>query len=156
MQFLGSRTLLAGLLVAVPLSAASTSGARFDTAYTAKVPPVLATCTGCHNEKLSSGGLNIKPFLEPSSLTANRQGWERILSKIHSGEMPPKGIPHPPVAQTEALEQLIQGEFDRVDRAAKPDPGRVTAGRLNRAEYANTVRDLLGVHFGAERRVPRR
>ena len=101
-----------------------------------------------------SGGLNIKLFLDPGSLAANREGWERIVAKIASGEMPPKGILHPPAAQTDALIKLVQGEFDRVDRAAKPDPGRVTARRLNRAEYANTIRDLLGVHFSANDEFP--
>ena len=58
--------------------------------------------------------------------------------------MPPKGIPHPPAEERLALENYVQGELDRVDRAAKPDPGRVTARRLNRAEYSNTVRDSTG------------
>ena len=58
--------------------------------------------------------------------------------------MPPKGIPHPPAEERLALENYVQGELDRVDRAAKPDPGRVTARLLNRAEYSNTVRDSTG------------
>ena len=139
------------LFCATSLSAAPIGVANFGST----VPSLLSkNCSGCHNDKLTSGGLNIKPFLDPGSLTANREGWERILAKIHSGEMPPKGMPHPPAEQTQALESLVQGEFDRVDRAAKPDPGRVTARRLNRAEYANSVRDLLGVHFSANDEFP--
>lgn len=87
-------------------------------------------------------------------MTTSREGWEHILSKIHTGEMPPKGVPKLPAEQLEALEAYVQGEFDRVDRAAKPNAGRVTARRLNRVEYANTVRDLLGVHFSATDEFP--
>ena len=48
----------------------------------------------------------------------------------------------------------MQGEFEKADRNIKPDPGRVTARRLNRAEYTNTIRDLLGVEFRAEKSFP--
>lgn len=119
------------------------------------VPPLLRqSCTMCHNEKLSSGGLNISPFLDRSSLTANREGWERILAKLHTGEMPPKGMPRPPAEKLDALMKYVQDRFDRDDRLVKPDPGRVTARRLNRAEYANTIRDLLGIHFLADEEFP--
>ncbi len=123
----------------------------FETA----VQPVLKqSCTMCHNEKLQSGGLDLKKFLDASSIAANREGWARIVSKVHSGEMPPKGVPHPSAETMDAFVNYVEGEFDRMDRAAKPDPGRVVARRLNRAEYANTVRDLLGVHFSASDEFP--
>ena len=54
------------------------------------------------------------------------------------------------------LVQYLQGEFEKADRNVKPDPGRVTARRLNRNEYSNTIRDLLGVDFRAEKRFPHR
>jgi cytochrome c5 len=125
--------------------------ATFDQA----VKPVLSkTCTGCHNDKLASGGLNIAAFLDPSSLTTKREGWEKILDRLRAGEMPPKGIPKPPPEQMEALIGYVGGEFDRADRNTKPDPGRVVAHRLNRNEYSNTIRDLLGVSFHAEDEFP--
>ncbi len=68
--------------------------------------------------------------------------------------MPPKGIPRPPQAQIDSLLQFLQSEFDKADRNVKPDPGRVTARRLNRAEYSNTIRDLLAVDFHAEKDFP--
>ncbi len=52
--------------------------------------------------------------------------------------MPPKGIPRPPQAQITALTNFIQGEFEKADALVKPDPGRVTARRLNRNEYQAT------------------
>jgi hypothetical protein len=131
---------------------AATNGAH---SFEKDVRPLLSqTCNTCHNEKLASGGLNIGIFLEPGSLGSNREGWERILAKLRAGEMPPKGIPAPPAEKMDALLKLVQGEFDRADRNTKPDPGRVTAHRLNRNEYANTIRDLLGVDFRANEEFP--
>jgi mono/diheme cytochrome c family protein len=122
----------------------------FDTA----VKPILAnTCSGCHNDKLASGGLNLASFQSPASL-ANRDQWEAILQKLRGGEMPPKGIPRPPQASVDALIAFVQGEFEKADRAIKPDPGRVVARRLNRNEYTNTIRDLLGVTFRADKDFP--
>jgi hypothetical protein len=119
------------------------------------VQPVLAkTCSPCHNEQLASGGLNIKPFTEPSSIKESREIWDRIVQKIRTGAMPPKGIPRPPDPQMTAIVKFLQTEFEKADRAMKPDPGRVTARRLNRAEYSNTIRDLLAVDFRAEKDFP--
>jgi hypothetical protein len=112
------------------------------------------SCTGCHNEKLASGGLNLSPFLEAASLGSLRPGWERILSKLRAGEMPPKGIPKPAAERISGLLNYVEGEFERADSMTVPEPGRVTAHRLNRNEYANTIRDLLGVDFRAREEFP--
>ncbi|HEX6984374.1 MAG TPA: DUF1592 domain-containing protein, partial [Planctomycetaceae bacterium] len=93
----------------------------------------------------------VEKFLDPASILTRREAWEQILAKLRSGEMPPKGIRKPPV---EPFVQFVQGEFDKADRNTKPDPGRVVAHRLNRNEYANTVRDLLGVDFRANEEFP--
>lgn len=133
------------------LCAADVAPAGFDSA----VKPVLSkTCALCHNDKLSSGGLNVTPFLSPASITTYREGWETIVRKLQAGEMPPKGIPRPPEAQMQALIHYVQGEFEKADRDLKPDPGHVTARRLNRREYSNTIRDLLAVDFRAEKDFP--
>src|SRR5213079_1187938 len=80
-----------------------------------------------------------------ASITAERERWEEIARKIGAGEMPPKGLPRPAEAEIRQVTGWIEKEFERADRLVKPDPGRVTARRLNRAEYNNTIRDLLGV-----------
>ena len=114
------------------------------------VKPVLSQrCAMCHNDKMASGNLNIAGFLNPASLKDAREGWEKIVAKVRTGEMPPKGIPPLEPEVKDGLVKFLDSEFDRADRAAPSDPGRVTAKRLNRAEYANTIRDLLGVEFNA-------
>jgi hypothetical protein len=142
---------LIAIIAVIPLPLAAEKPSGFPEA----VRPLLQkNCSGCHNAKISSGNMNITGFLDPASLVSNREGWERIVAKLRAGEMPPKGIPKPPAEQLAALLSYVESEFDRSDRAAKPDPGRITARRLNRAEYANTIRDLLGVHFVAQEEFP--
>lgn len=108
-------------------------------------PFVAKNCNGCHNAKLKSGEVDLQRFQSIEMLHGNRDLWEKVALKIKSGEMPPKGIPRPPAAEIKAVAAWIEREFERIDANAKPDPGRVTARRLNRVEYNNTVRDLLGV-----------
>jgi len=129
------------------LSAADS--ATFDKTVT---PVLTKGCAPCHNENLASGGMNIAQFTQASSLTKSRDGWDIIVRKIRAGEMPPKGMPRP--AGMDSVLQYLQDEFDKADRNLKPDPGRVTARRLNRSEYTNTIRDLLAVEFRAEQSFP--
>ncbi|GAB4359265.1 MAG: DUF1592 domain-containing protein [Bryobacter sp.] len=119
------------------------------------VKPLLTkSCSPCHNDRNQSGGVNILPFTNPLSMSAYRDDWERIIRKMRSGEMPPKGFPRPAEAQMNGLIGYVHQEFEKADAALQPDPGRVTARRLNRTEYSNTIRDLLGVNYRAERDFP--
>lgn len=112
------------------------------------VQPFLAeNCIACHSAKKASGELNLEQFKNTAAVLEHREQWEHVLLKLRTGEMPPKGAPKPDAAELKAVIAWLESEFDRADRMAKPDPGRVTARRLNRAEYNNTVRDLLGVSF---------
>jgi mono/diheme cytochrome c family protein len=118
------------------------------------VRPLLdGTCAGCHNAKLASGGLNMAQ-LTPESLEKNPDLWRRLLRRVRAGEMPPPGIAKPPAAQLNTLVSFVQGKLDGIQRSQGPDPGRVTAHRLNRNEYTNTIRDLLAVDFRADKNFP--
>jgi len=140
-------------LVVYSLAAATVMRAADTPTFEKTVAPVLAsTCAPCHNENLSSGNVDLGAYAKASSLTEHRDGWDVILRKLRAGEMPPKGVPRPPTL--DAVIQFVQSELDKADRNTKQDPGRVTARRLNRAEYTNTIRDLLGVEFHAEKSFP--
>ncbi len=118
------------------------------TAFEKSVLPFFAeNCYVCHNAKKQSGGLNLEAYKTAASITQNRERWEMVLLKLRTGQMPPAAMPRPDAAQSKAVIGWIEGEFARADRLIQPDPGRVTARRLNRAEYNHTVRDLLGVDF---------
>jgi hypothetical protein len=143
--------LLRPLIIAASLS--TVLFAADTPSFEKTVQPVLtSTCSPCHNAQFASGGFNIDAFAKAGSIAQNRDGWDVIMRKLRGGEMPPKGVARP--AGMDALIQYVQGEFDKADRNIKPDPGRVTARRLNRSEYSNTIRDLLAVDFHAEKNFP--
>lgn len=108
---------------------------------------VNRSCKGCHNASVSSGGLNLSLLEDAKTFERNRDAWERVAARIASGQMPPPNVPQPAAAEITAMTGWLESEFLRQDRAAKPDPGRVAARRLNRAEYNNTIRDLLAVNI---------
>lgn len=112
------------------------------------VKPFLAdTCLDCHDGATQKGKLDLEALLESDSLSAHREKWESVYAKLRHGEMPPKDEPRPDPAQVRAVTQWLFAEFDRQDKAAPIPVGRVAPRRLNRSEYNNTVRDLLGVNF---------
>ena len=77
----------------------------------------------------------------------DRTVWEKVAMRLRAGEMPPKGMPKPPADQIAAVTTWIDSEFAELDRTTPPDPGHLTAHRLNRVEYNNTIRDLLAIQF---------
>src|SRR5207247_1654009 len=73
--------------------------------------------------------------------------WERVVRMIRSQEMPPGNRPQPTPEERQLLTTWTDAELAKVDCTGRQDPGRVTIRRLNRAEYNNTIRDLVGVPF---------
>ena len=143
--------ILSSLTVVCAMAAEPSAGVGFDQA----VKPVLnKSCAMCHNDRMASGNLNLAPFASASSMLEGRDTWDRIVKKVRNGEMPPKGIPRPAPADLDRFLAFLTSEFDKADSRVRPDPGRVTARRLNRNEYSNTIRDLLAVDFHAERDFP--
>ena len=139
-----------------PAARAQTDHATAAAQYQQQLRPFLAkNCFVCHGAERQSGDLNLAPFDKLSSLSENREDWKLILQRIETGEMPPTempaksippgGLPNPTEAERQAAIKWIRGEFERGDNAIKPTAGRVTARRLNRVEYNNTIQDLLGI-----------
>jgi mono/diheme cytochrome c family protein len=124
---------------------------EFDTT----VRPVLSqTCAQCHGDVRPAGGMSVTGLTSADSLVQHRDVWEAILRRLRAGDMPPAGTRRPDAAVLSAMTAYIERTFERADAAVKPDPGRMTAHRLNRNEYSNTIRDLLGIRFRAERDFP--
>ncbi len=129
------------------------SQAAFDRA----VKPLFdSTCSMCHSAGVASGGLNIEQYSTVASLASDRDEWDKIVHRLQAGEMPPKEIPQSDEmkAQIASTVAFAKDEIKRLDGLVKPDPGRVTARRLNRSEYTNTIRDLLAVDFRADKNFP--
>ena len=109
-------------------------------------------CIGCHSGPTPFAGLNLE-VLDLSNLEDNGAIWEKLLRKLRNNEMPPAGMPRPDVSAYEALVKYIETERDRLAEV-KPNPGRPTLHRLNRAEYANAIRDLLGLEIDVAELLP--
>jgi hypothetical protein len=102
-------------------------------------------CFPCHGSEKHKKDLNFESFTSVKTLIDDRERWDEVVLKLRNREMPPEEEPQPPEHQRQAVAEWLVSELARIDRVTPPDPGRVTARRLNRAEYNNTVRDLLGV-----------
>ncbi len=144
--------LVAALAVLIQVAAVGQtqrpSATRTAATFETTVQPFLKkNCYGCHNESLMEGTLNLTKYKTWASVEEERSRWELIVKRVKGGEMPPETEERPKAADILAVTSTIENEFARLDRTAKPDPGRVTARRLNRAEYNHTVQDLLGVNF---------
>jgi hypothetical protein len=125
-------------------------------AHAADAPPALLGqyCARCHNDIDLDGGLSIDDLRgQDLAHGAHGEAWEKILRRLSLGEMPPRSQPQPDPATRAAFVAALRQELD-AHAAAFPDPGRATLRRLNRGEYANAVRDLLGLKLDVSRDLP--
>jgi hypothetical protein len=101
-------------------------------------------CMNCHNDRLKRGELSLAS-LDLSQVAADARVWEKVARKLRAGVMPPPGLPRPDKVTYESFTAWLEAELDR-GAAAHPNPGRTEAiHRLNRTEYQNAIRDLLGL-----------
>jgi cytochrome c551/c552 len=105
---------------------------------------VRTYCVSCHNDRAKTAGLSLQN-LDLADVPAHADIWEKVARKVRSGEMPPSTVRNRPDAPSAtAFAAFLEETIDRA-AASHPDPGRATVHRLNRAEYSNAIRDLLGV-----------
>jgi mono/diheme cytochrome c family protein len=109
-------------------------------------------CVTCHNDTLKTGGLTLDK-LDFANIGAASEIWEKVAKKLRSGMMPPQGKPKPDEATRNNLASWLETNLDRA-AAAAPNPGRPLLHRLNRAEYANAIRDLLALEVDATSLLP--
>jgi len=109
-------------------------------------------CQTCHQGAAPAGGLAIAQLAAPG--TENTARWTKLLLRVRNGEMPPKGMPAPPPEEREILLAWADQALHTAACANGLTPGPHLIRRLNRDEYASTVRDLLRVHFNAGHALP--
>jgi mono/diheme cytochrome c family protein len=128
----------------------------------AAAQPLLATatsaralidqyCLGCHNDKVRSGGLALSD-LALDAVDQHAEIAEKVIRKLRGGLMPPAGVRRPDAQSVARLVSWLESEIDT--RAVASHPGRVPLRRLNRREYENAIRDLLGLHIDARAWLP--
>jgi hypothetical protein len=109
-------------------------------------------CVTCHDNDKEKGGLTLEQF-DPAAAEKSAETAEKMIRKLRSGMMPPAGADRPESGKLEALATALETRLDKV-AAARPNPGRRTFQRLNRAEYANSIRDLLGIEVDVSAFLP--
>jgi len=109
-------------------------------------------CVTCHNEKLKTAGLLLDK-MDVAKIPESAEVWEKVIRKLRTSAMPPAGMPRPDKAGYDSFATYLETALDRA-AAAKPNPGRVGIHRLNRAEYTNAIRELLGLEINGETLLP--
>ncbi|HMP07967.1 MAG TPA: DUF1592 domain-containing protein, partial [Lacipirellulaceae bacterium] len=136
-------TLLIALAYTMPVRGADDGAAEFER----DVEPILAAfCYDCHGYGSQEGSVTLDEFASPAAALADRDLWRRVLHMVRADLMPPVEAERPSDEQLATLERWIKRRALAID-PAHPDPGRPTVRRLNRNEYRNTIRDLMGVDF---------
>ncbi|PWT82254.1 MAG: hypothetical protein C5B57_08980 [Blastocatellia bacterium] len=122
-----------------------TTGSEFRTALD-------RYCVTCHNQRAKTAGLMFDT-MDLGRVADYAEVWEKVVRKLRTGLMPPEGMPRPNQTIHDALIVWLETTLDRA-AAAKPNPGRSLLHRLNRAEYANAIRDLLALEIDTASLLP--
>ena len=138
-------TLLAAQAATLSLSAAQGTGSHPSGGSLAPDDQALVKryCVSCHSDRLKTGSLTLES-VSGEPVGSAPAVWEKVVRKIRSGAMPPAGRPRPEKAVKDAFAGRLEAALDE-NAAARPNPGRTGVHRLNRAEYANAIRDLLSL-----------
>src|SRR5262245_21263094 len=125
-------------------------------AQQAAAPPKPALlnqyCITCHNQRLKTAGL-LLDSMDLEHVEKDAAAWEKVVRKVRTGMMPPSGARRPDRAALDAFAVDVEGRLDRAVRAGA-SLGAPSLHRLNRAEYANAIRDLLALDVDATTLLP--
>ena len=109
-------------------------------------------CQVCHNDVMMTGNLSLTGFDVEAAPEAAETA-ERMIRKLRAGMMPPPGMPRPSADTLQALVETLETSIDQA-AARNPNPGNRTFQRLNRAEYEQSIKDLLGLEIDAAQYLP--
>jgi len=119
-----------------------------------QVQPILVQyCYDCHGDGMDKGKVAFDEFKSDEELLGKRDLWWEVLKNLRAGIMPPERKPRPSAEERRRLETWIKQDVFGID-SKNPDPGRVTIRRLNRVEYRNTIRELMGTEFRTDEEFP--
>jgi len=114
--------------------------------FAEKIAPFLqAHCVGCHSGEDAEGGIELDRYRDSANIQTDYERWEKIIRLINEHQMPPADEPQPSSKEIAAASAAIEIELAAFDCSLQKHPGRVTIRRLNKAEYNNTIRDLVGL-----------
>jgi Protein of unknown function (DUF1592)/Protein of unknown function (DUF1588)/Protein of unknown function (DUF1587)/Protein of unknown function (DUF1585)/Protein of unknown function (DUF1595)/Cytochrome C oxidase, cbb3-type, subunit III len=118
------------------------------------IQPILTQyCYDCHGDGMNKGDVAFDEFNSDHDVLTNRDLWWKALKNLRTGIMPPEKKARPTEEEKQRIAEWIKSAVFEID-PLDPDPGRVTIRRLNRVEYRNTIRDLMGIDFDTEKEFP--
>jgi hypothetical protein len=139
------RFLTAVLVVA---AGANFAPAAVPSSFEAVVAPFLRTyCDRCHDGKVQDGEFRLDTLSRDFTVQADAERWSEIRFRMNTGEMPPKSEPQPKAEELATVVEWISTRLTEGEAARLAKRGPIAHYRLSRQEYANTVQDLLGVHY---------
>jgi mono/diheme cytochrome c family protein len=134
-----------------PITGQSAVDKQFDEQFR----PLLAShCVTCHGGEKPKGKLRLDALTMDLADAATRERWTAVIERLKAGEMPPKGKPRPPEKDVQALTDWLAPRLAAADSSARAAQGRTVLRRLNRVEYENTLRDLLGINVKLKEQLP--
>ncbi len=134
------------VLAAEPVKPPAGGPSSFDASVR---PFVQRYCLDCHSGSEAERGVQLDKYRTAAAVSEDRATWGKVLKMLRAHKMPPPDSRRPKDKEVDAVSAWLAAALGQAGRAGAPDPGRVTIRRLNRAEYTNTIRDLLGVEFNA-------
>jgi mono/diheme cytochrome c family protein len=152
--------LIAVISLAVLVSASSTgvfsASPAPPTPQAAAAETQLATikqyCVGCHNDRAKTGGVTFEG-ITTASIGQHAEVFEKAVRKLRGRVMPPPGSRQPDAAAVDSLVAWLEESLDRAETKAHITD-QLVLHRLNRKEYANAVRDLVGVEINVDEILP--
>ena len=132
---------------------ATAKAAEID--YQTEIQPFFKQyCFDCHGADTQEAGLELNRETSLAEILQNRKAWDKVYQHVKIGAMPPSSADQPKPEEREKVVAWLDHSLHFVDCTGGADPGRVTIRRLNRAEYNNTIRDLVGVDFDPAKDFP--
>jgi hypothetical protein len=110
-------------------------------------PFVVKYCGDCHSGATPEAKLDLTKYGDVTAVLHDRKTWRKVFFKLEAGEMPPQDQTQPKPEEIATVTHWIDDQLDRPVPLELQDPGRMTIRRLNRAEYNNTIRDLMAIDF---------
>lgn len=144
------------MLLTSPAPLRAADPVESERAFQEQIRPLLkATCIDCHSGAEPDGGLTLEHLDNVKSLMKERRIWQKIVQRVRIGEMPPAdGDVKLSDADRARFVSWVDVAMNDIDCGRTPNPGRVTLRRLNRHEYRNTIRDLVGVDYAKAEEFP--
>ena len=148
MKITALQFIMLGAVTALAVTAQTVNANGAGDSFTTVIRPILSKyCVGCHNEKLKTANINFEAYATEAEAARQPEVWNKTLARLSTAKMPPPGLPAPQKAEVAAVTQWIEPLLRRAGLGQEAGPGRVLARRLNRVEYNNTIRDLLGIAY---------